>query len=921
MRLIPAKIFSPLFLFSLFCAVGCGGGSQGASSAPATVLVANAGGTYSGMVGMAIQFNGSPIAPPLHQFFTYSWSFGDGTTGTGVSPSHTYTRPGTYTVSLTVTDAGLSGSATTTATVAAAPPVAKAGGPYSGAVGTAVNFSANGSTDPQGQALSYAWSFGDGTKGTGASPSHTYAAGGTYLVSLDVTNTSNLTSAAATTAVVTSQAPMANAGGPYTGLPNAPVTFSGSGSSDPRDETLTYVWNFGDGSMGTGVNPNHSYTNAGNYTVSLTVTDTSNLSSMATATAAIYTTGPALSGTVNGGGQAVSGAHLYLLAVNTTGHGNGSLSLLDSTGHEDSIGWYILTNSSGGFAIPAGYNCPVGSQLYFYASGGSIGGVANSALSLLASAGTCGNSGAGFMVNEVTTVAMAYALSGFASDATHFSSSGTTLARTDVANSFANFNSLVNPTTGAALATTPNGNGTVSVATINTLANILAACISSSGPASAACSGLFSNTQSDGATGAMPTDTATAAINLAHHPAANVPALFALQTGGSPFSPALNSVPNDFVVTIIYSTYPLATNAEAGPDAIAIDAYGSAWIGNYNRNVQKLSSRGDYLSPSAGYQGDKLIAAEGIAIDLAGNAWITDWDNYVSELTNSGSPLSGTSPDGLVGGYYSPSLCLSTAIAIDASGNAWVTSTNVSNACTTGGMAKFSSSGTLLSGANGYVGNVQKSNPPQSYGIAIDGSGHVWVTNDNPNYIAEFSNTGTVLSGTAGYASPLAYNQVIAIDGSGNVWAAGSSVSGVSTLVKFSQSGAQIGAYTGGGLTPELVVPAGMAIDGLGNVWVASRPNVVYEGKGNVSEFSNSGSLLSGPNGYTGGGTFPWPTAMAIDGSGDIWVTNFGYCTSSCPKPTVTELIGVAAPVITPLAAALPATPTVDGSSKLGTRP
>jgi PKD repeat protein len=82
-------------------------------------------------------------------------------------------------------------------------PVANAGGPYKGTTGHAVSFQGSASTAPSGQTITgYAWNFGDGTSGSGVSPTHTYASAGTYNVSLTVTDTAGLTGTAATTAQI-----------------------------------------------------------------------------------------------------------------------------------------------------------------------------------------------------------------------------------------------------------------------------------------------------------------------------------------------------------------------------------------------------------------------------------------------------------------------------------------------------------------------------------------------------------------------------------------------------------------------------------------------------------------------------------------------------------------------------------------------
>ena len=106
--------------------------------------------------------------------FTYSWNFGDGTTATGsLNPSHTYANPGSYTATVTVTDANkLTGTSSVGVTVNDVAPTVTFTDPPSVA-GTPVTFSASASdVSPAVQAagFTYAWTFGDGGNGTGCEP-------------------------------------------------------------------------------------------------------------------------------------------------------------------------------------------------------------------------------------------------------------------------------------------------------------------------------------------------------------------------------------------------------------------------------------------------------------------------------------------------------------------------------------------------------------------------------------------------------------------------------------------------------------------------------------------------------------------------------------------------------------------------------
>jgi len=235
-----------------------------------TDLVADAGGPYSGYENDFIDFYGS--ASGGCSPYSYSWNFGDGETGTGQNPSHIYDGPGTYTVTLTVTDdVGTFDTDTATCTVESTPVVAEAGGPYEGCVGQAVQFSGSASGDAP--PFTYNWDFGDGNSGSGQKPTHIYSSAGTYYVILTVTdsNSNSDTDPATATIVDCGDDPIANAGGPYSGVINQAVQFEGSaiGGVSP----YSYEWDFGDGGSSTDQNPTHVYTSVGTYDVTLTVTD------------------------------------------------------------------------------------------------------------------------------------------------------------------------------------------------------------------------------------------------------------------------------------------------------------------------------------------------------------------------------------------------------------------------------------------------------------------------------------------------------------------------------------------------------------------------------------------------------------------------------------------------------------------------
>ncbi len=258
-------------------------GSDGPANSPP---VAEAGGPYSGTAGVAVKFDGTGSNDPDGTITQYRWEYGDGFRSRGpnnTTPEHAYAEPGTYNVTLRVTDEdGLQASDTASVTIGAnsQPPVADAGGPYNGTAGAPLRFDGLGSTDPDGEVVRYKWNFGDGTRARrGKRPSHTYAASGKYTVTLTVMDDSGEkdTDTATADVAVGNQAPTANPGGPYQGAVGTAVQLDGRGSNDPDGSIANYRWDFGDGSpVKEGPRsrvPKHTYAAPGGYTVTLTVTD------------------------------------------------------------------------------------------------------------------------------------------------------------------------------------------------------------------------------------------------------------------------------------------------------------------------------------------------------------------------------------------------------------------------------------------------------------------------------------------------------------------------------------------------------------------------------------------------------------------------------------------------------------------------
>jgi len=616
----------------------------------------------------------------------------------------------------------------------------------------------------------------------------------------------------------------------------------------------------------------------------------------------IATQPAALSGSLHGGQQPVSGALVQLIAPSTLGYGLPGTVITSTASLAD-----------GSFTLPRPYICPANSGLvYLLATDGNAGGGLNPGIGLAAIVGDCNSLKATdfFQVNEVTTVAAAYALAPFATVAAGVASIGTSATNLQgLINAGGSAASLVDVHTG--LARDPQALTDVVLPTseVNLIANILAGCVNqgTQDNTASACTTLFTATTPSPAS--VPTDTFQAAINIALHPGANVTTLAGLQSAFAPFQPSLTPTPPDFALGIQF-TQSLITQSYNGPTSVDIDAQGNAWISiftNPGTALQEISPSSQYLGGTAGIPAGCPSHPSSISITPSGNIMVgcVD-DNKVYNVT----------PGGTATALTSTSISVPFGVAFDNHDQSvWATS-DVNNR-----LIHFTPSGGTYVPASGspYTTGIEP------HGVAVSGNGDIWTANSDgsetgfPNSSLtrlRNNNDGTY---TAANVALQAGTQPfdLAIDNGGNVW------STLATSVGKNGSDGTPLSPAGGFVTNSTDLhhtsAQGIEIDGLNRAIVFNGAFGSFSGFGSVAIFANDGTFLSTSDpgyGYTANGIIPNftnnPKSLAIDGSGNVWIA--GISANNHGPYSVVEIVGVAAPAVTPLSAAT-------SPNRLGQRP
>lgn len=593
----------------------------------------------------------------------------------------------------------------------------------------------------------------------------------------------------------------------------------------------------------------------------------------------------AIGGRVHGGEQPLQQSHVSLFLTGATGYAP-SLTPVNTT----------TTGSLGTFSFPVkSYTCAAGQQAYVVATGGNPGistGTDNSAIFLMAALGPCSgiSSNTVIDIDEVTTVAAAYALSGFlpaggagmteAAVAAGTAMPGVGTSSTNaqgLTDAFLNASNIVNSSTGLAYTTTPAGNGTVPQNVIYALADVLQSCVNTASPSSGQCPALFSAATPP--TGApvttAPVNTLQAILNIAQYPGNNVSTIFSLITSSAAFVPTspLTSAPNDWTIGVTY-TSPLLTSGLG----LGIDASDNVYVtGSYQKAASPLPLIDADLiqfTPQGAGGGTDLVTTTAlsastdnvrwIAADLNGNLWMTDGGKTnvgVFEYTPSTTALtfqSYASVDADSNNY---------ALAVDGLGDVW-TADYKKSTCTGAGSSAPCTLVELAKGATPayspfitFGGNQDVSaDTGGARGIAFDvNTGNVWTTSIDGSTVNQFKVTPSA-TGAAAYA-------------------------GTSTTVQLGTSASSDATNNYGAVS--------VAVDNASNAWVvvaggaastssktptSAVPAALYK----VVPGNSTGTAVSNVAGTAAaGGGLASPAFLAIDGNNNIFVANTGASTTT----------------------------------------
>jgi len=642
----------------------------------------------------------------------------------------------------------------------------------------------------------------------------------------------------------------------------------------------------------------------------------------------------AISGIIHGGPNPVVGATVTLYSTGTTGYGLGSTQLATTT-----------SGAGGTFNFPAN-SCTPNTEVYATAAGGNSGSGTNLNSLLVAALGDCSNisSSTTVYISEMTTVAAAYALGNFTSisgsgastvvtiggpstnSAQTGSCTGTgssmTCSAAGLRHAFANALNLASSVTttagaptGLAYSVTPsNPDGVVPATLLNTIADIVQACVNSTGGTSgdsSSCGNLFLNTTPPTTTTTSPitpTNTLQAMINLAKAPtmtASQITALYALSSSSAYFQPNLTTAPHDFSVAIYYTGVNISSTNTAFvyPFYVTIDA---------NDNVysmdQATSSTGTVTVASMTANGTSQYAGGTITTTscAAGVPCIVEPDTNGTlwaalGTTTAGSLYSINASTGALITSVAPAASTPVfGVAVDKFNSVFV---SVPTAAATSSLYSLASGGSSMSAVQANSANVSETAIP-AY-LSFDGSGNLWNVD---KYTASTATSTSYLANTGTSSTAFAGSAVQTVDDSNTAHGGGYGVVIDSSGVAWINNGGYLFKATGGNTT----IASSQIINGA--VSASSARYSAIDGKNNIFLPDNNGASASYVWQYfptTGNFINMLPCAVAsattvcsataateavegprnvrVDSTGSLWLT-------SSTNGHIVQIIGTAAP-------------------------
>jgi hypothetical protein len=516
--------------------------------------------------------------------------------------------------------------------------------------------------------------------------------------------------------------------------------------------------------------------------------------------------------------------------------------------------------------------------------------------------GPCGSLPSFVNIGEISTVASVWAMAQFM-DSTGFNLGAPSTNAAGLKNAAATVNNLSDLVTGRAAAFMSSGFNSPLV--LNTLADIVARCVNSANATSPQCKELMCDatpglTFSGGLCSGTPTltDTLGAAHLISVNPHNNVGNLFTLAVHNSPFKPSLAAAPEGWEIALNYAPAGAAFN---GPNWLALDASGNVFVANFNGSSGgNIGSVSELTASTAYTTGSKFAPAgatfnqpQALALDTAGNVWVSNCGTSCSGSGNSGSVSELTAGSGYAtGNNFAAANALfdnPLSIALDVSSNVWAV--NFTGVLNTGSVSELTAASSYSTGLNFAAAGAAFSNPSS---IALDSAANVWVANSGS--VGELTASSSYSTGAnfAPAGAALDAPGGIMFDASSNVWLA--NFVGSSNLGSVSELTASSGHTTGLNFAAAGAAfnqSNSVALDASGNVWVANSG-----GGGSVSELTAGSSYATGFNFSPSGAGLSAPFSIALDASGNVWVVNNGNF-------SVTEMLGLAKPVLTPLQSCL----------------